>query len=170
MLAVSGMAPFEVTTVNGYQLGSAPRYFDFAAGNEVTRTSSEFGAGAEIERRSEARLHPEQRILYLFPDDTRLEGTDHMLVKHDQEGAMLLVLGMAVDQRLLDQRPEAPAGGRPPTSAWLGASPHSKGQPSARNRAQIRRFRPWRSLRCLTRSVQSPASSRRREISKTIAQ
>jgi hypothetical protein len=62
MLAVTVTAPFEVTTVKGYQLGSAPHYFDFAAGNEVTRSSSDpFGSGSQVERRSEARLHPEQR-------------------------------------------------------------------------------------------------------------
>ena len=42
--------------------------------------------------------------LDLFTDDARVEGTGHVLVKHDQEGAMLFVLRIAVDQRLLDQR------------------------------------------------------------------
>ena len=72
----------------------------------------------------------------VFPDDARLEGTGHVVVKHDQEGAMLFVLRMAVDQHPLDQPPEMSAGGRParsrggsfrsfPRRARLGtSSPH----------------------------------------------
>jgi hypothetical protein len=64
LLYVAVTAPFEVI-VDDREFGSSPHYFQFAAGNKVTKHgSSGFGSASEVEHRFEARLYPEQTCAF----------------------------------------------------------------------------------------------------------